>query len=201
MAVGDRYKIGVTFVVAGRCSTLTDRMREVVICTDDIPAKSAAISYVAEFSIRWTLLASTAAKIVSMYGQRVHPTPGVRFQQVFTLPGSVMSPPLPGQAPLLLTRWTEGAPALGRSTLYVPGLAQTMAYGGRLTDTALPLAQDLADMFLENLHPPVVGDGVFLCSHTYHGNEAEFADYITSWPAPQLGTSDRRIADRCSPNA
>jgi hypothetical protein len=181
MAVGDIYRCEVHYQLGSTETMNVLHMKEKVACTDDIPARSVAKALRDAWAALYnTALFSDVATMFMLRVRRIKPTTGIPSTFILgagaepIVTGNDPSAPVPSQAALLISLYSDTLNAHGRGRIYVPGVARASQNDGRLTAAAIALANAAAGV-LEATMVAVAGDT----------GEWNFAVYSRS-----LGTAD-----------
>lgn len=165
MAVGDIWQANIHQVVNGNpVMNVLHYMESVAVTTPADDASDIADGIANGWLTSIAALLSDQWSAVSIGVRRVHPGFSIPFTMVLTggeaIVGGVAGEPLPSNAPVVITKYTDLASRRGRGRLYQSGVPEASQDGGQLTVAALASWTTAAQDLLTNINE-VGGAGVW----------------------------------------
>ena len=152
MAVGDVYQTQVFYNIGSERTMNVIHWREVVTCTDPIPAQTVAEMVYNEWFTRYgSLLFSDESNVVLITARRIKPTAGVPATLIIgaagfpAIVGTGVGSPVPSTSAALISLYTDLNTKNGRGRIYLPGVQSAAQNDGQLTAAQLGELNAFAD--------------------------------------------------------
>lgn len=168
MAVGDIYQVQIFYNIGSEVTMNVMHVKEVVTCTDPIPAQTVAAIIHDLWSTHYaTTLFSDETSVTLIQVRRIKPTAGVPSTLIVgsagfpAINGGGVGDPLPSTSAALISLYTDTHTRNARGRVFFPGLASGTQNDGQLLAANLTLLNAFGDVFEADIVAVGGGTGEF----------------------------------------